>query len=165
MLSLRAKTQVHMLLLFTTECLTLRKSGKVRCSWSNSNWQLYLGSSSCSVLYACVRVGSRMIWQIGTRSNDTGRGRTAEKRPIAKRLVRACDKNCVDSSTPRSATISWACSLRLSQQDPSWSLVGLGPLISKWSQTMKHLGLSHKLTKNQESNLASTAISVCMKNI
>lgn len=73
-------------------------------------------------------------------------GEDQRRSPVAKRLVRACDRNCVDSSAPRSAPISWARSLGLSQQDPSWSLVGLQ--VAKWSQTIKHFGVetphSHK---------------------
>lgn len=96
---------------FRTECLIFWKSVK-------GDVQDVTHSSS-----ACV--GSKIIRQLAIKSNDTGRGRKVEKRPIAKWLVRACNKKyCMDSSTPRSATISWACSLRLSEQNPSWSLVG-----------------------------------------
>lgn len=106
-----------------------------------------------------------MVWQIDTRSNDSERTRGVKKEEEKEEeghCQKACQSlwwNCVDSSTPRSATISWACSLGLSQQDPSWSRVRLQ--VSKWSQTMRHLCLSHKLTKKQTKKNPECDASTC----
>lgn len=90
---------------------------------------------------------------MGTRSTGTGRGRGAGKRPVAKRLVRACDEIVWTVAHPEVLPFPrlahFAC---LNRAPPELKHVSK---FSKWSQSMKHfcfLQITRKTTSMVISN-------------